>query len=617
MFRTQRFLPLTLALSAVLGAALPAAATAPASSAWVERSNQNAQLLLEVLARFNPETAGQIGVSGLDTEIIDLKPRLVERFVAETGAALSQLRQRLSSETDPRVRQDLEILIAAGERFAKGLTLQNQHQLQYINAPETIFLGLRALLDERVPAERRGAALVRLKRYAGLEDGFSPITQLAEERMRERLTEAELQGPVRDEVEKGLGNSATYIAGIGKLFEKFEIPGYQEAYAQLQTQLAAHGQFVRDQILPRAREDFRLHPELYAFALEQSGIDMSADELVSRAEVAFREIQNEMQTLALLVAAEKGFEVSDYRAVIRELKKQQLVGEAILPHYQRRIGELETLIDRTQMVTLPERAMEFRFASEAESASIPAPHMDPPRLIGNTGEMGAFVLPLQIPGSGGADKLSFDDFTFDAASWTLTVHEGRPGHELQFAAMIEGGVSIARVIFALNSVNVEGWALYAEAEMKPYLPLDGQLISLQHRLMRAARAILDPGLQRGSIDRATAMRVLQEDVVLSEAMATQEVERYTFWAPGQAPSYFCGYTRLMELRTEAERALGPDFDRRAFHDFILSQGALPPALLRQAVVTEFIPSRARSAQQAPAGPAVAGAKESTASPKEM
>ena len=129
--------------------------------------------------------------------------------------------------------------------------------------------------------------------------------------------------------------------------------------------------------------------------------------------------------------------------------------------------------------------------------------MRPPRLIGNKGEMGEFVLPLRVPTAGAASGAmqGFDDFTFDAASWTLTAHELRPGHELQFAALVEKGVSLARAVFAFNSVNVEGWALYAEAEMKPYMPLDGQLIALQHRLMRAARAFLDPELQLG-LDRS-------------------------------------------------------------------------------------------------------------------
>ncbi|HET9209854.1 MAG TPA: DUF885 family protein, partial [Thermoanaerobaculia bacterium] len=100
---------------------------------------------------------------------------------------------------------------------------------------------------------------------------------------------------------------------------------------------------------------------------------------------------------------------------------------------------------------------------------------------------------------------------------------------------------------------------------------------------------LDPGLQAGTITREEAMRILREEVVQSEGMALQEVQRYTFRGPGQATSYFLGYLRLMELRAETERILGPKFDRLAFHDFILAQGVLPPALLRQAVYEDFIP----------------------------
>ena len=116
--------------------------------------------------------------------------------------------------------------------------------------------------------------------------------------------------------------------------------------------------------------------------------------------------------------------------------------------------------------------------------------------------------------------------------------------------MVEHGVSQARAIYAFNSTNVEGWGLYAERIVQPFMPADGQLISLQNRLMRAARAFLDPQLQSGKVTPEQAFKVLREDVVLSEAMARQEVDRYTFRAPGQATSYFYGYTRLIATRQE-------------------------------------------------------------------
>jgi len=571
------------------------AAPSTAAEGWVAKSDENAQVLVEIMARFAPEQAGFFGVAGLDEEVFRLPEDINRQQIEAFEQALVTLNERLAVETHPAVRQDLEILIQAGEDQIEAAQIQEKHLIPYFDLHEAIFLGIRSLLDDQVAEERRPAALVRLRKYAGLEPGTSPLTEQATAFIRARFGDESLLGPFEGEIEKNLGNAPRFVAGIEQLFAAHGIEGFEEPYAALEGQLESYESFLREELLPRARKDFRLPEPVYANNLKNVGVDLPVAELVSRAKVSFREIQNEMQAISSLLAAERGYPSSDYRDVIRELKKQQLVGDAILPHYQKRIEALEEIIARENVVTLPDREMRIRLASEAESASIPAPNMRPPRLIGNTGEIGEFVLPLRIPAADGSEDVGFDDFTFDAAAWTLTVHEGRPGHELQFASLVEKGISQARALFAFNSVNVEGWALYAEAEMKPYMPLDGQLISLQHRLLRAARAILDPGLQLGSIDRDQAFRVLEDEVVLSHAMALQEVERYTFWAPGQATAYFTGYQRLMELRADAERLLGDGFDRKAFHDFILAQGLLPPRLVRKAVIEEHIPAQRSAA----------------------
>jgi uncharacterized protein (DUF885 family) len=200
-------------------------------------------------------------------------------------------------------------------------------------------------------------------------------------------------------------------------------------------------------------------------------------------------------------------------------------------------------------------------------------------------------LPLTMPGAGGAKDDRFDDFTYDAAAWTLTAHEARPGHELQFDSMLEHGISLARVRYAGNSSNTEGWALYAEYIMQSYEPLEGQLATLQSRLLRDARAFLDPELQSGKISTTQAFELLRNDVVLSHAFATEEIERFTLDSPGQAVSYFYGYTQLLALRKETEAALGTKFNQQRFHDFLLGQGLLPTYLLRKAVREDFVPSQ--------------------------
>ena len=283
--------------------------------------------------------------------------------------------------------------------------------------------------------------------------------------------------------------------------------------------------------------------------------------------------------------------------MIRELKKQQLVGDAILPFYEERLKQIEKIIVEQQIVSLPDRPARIRIATAAETAQQPAPHMVPPPFMHNTGQKGEFVLPLNIPaGPGQTATEKYDDFTYDAAAWTLTAHEARPGHELQFDSMLEHGVSLARVRYAFNSTNVEGWGLYSEYLIKPYMPLEGQLISLDLRLQRAARAFLDPELQAGKITPADAFRVLEQDVVLSHAFAQEEVERFTYRMPGQANSYFYGYTKLIALREDTEKALGPKFDQKKFHDFILAQGLLPPDLMRKAVMEDFVPAQKQGAK---------------------
>jgi hypothetical protein len=539
------------------------------------------------MARYAPEAAASEGVPGLDEQISMLPPEQSERFRRDMAVARIELQKRLAAEKDALVRQDLEILIAEADRNIRSSEADERNLLPYTDVAGTIFFGMQSLLDDQITAARRPAAVVRLRKYTGLESGYEPLTTQAELRFREKLNTPGLVGPAKAEVEKNLENTNAYVTGIGLLLEKYKQSGYQDAFAKLKEQLASYDDFVRKEVLPKARSDFRLPPELYTIALANYGIDYTPDELTRLAHQMFTDLQSQMQAVAAKIAKERNLPSSDYRDVIAALKKDQIPGDQVLPYYQKRLGEIEAIIRREHLVTLPDRPAIIRLATAAETAQQPAPHMVPPPLINNHGERGQFVLPLETTGQGGV-TLKYDDFNFAAASWTLTSHEARPGHELQFDVMVERGVSLARALFAFNSTNVEGWGLYSEWMMLPYMPDDAKLVSLDYRLLRAARAFLDPELQQGKVTPEQAMQVLEKDVVCSLAFATEEVERFTFRMPGQAPSYFDGYTRMIEVRLAAEKALGPKFDAQRFHDFILSQGLLPPNLLRKAVMEDFV-----------------------------
>ena len=559
---------------------------------WIKRSNEDAQPLLKVFGDFGPEFAARTGVAGYDDKGTQLPPDLNEKFRKAVAEARDGLKAKLAAEKDAQVQQDLKIMIEAATLQIDTSQLNEKYLLPYTNIGQTIFFGEFSLLQDQVDEKRRPSALTRLNRYTGLEKGYTPLTEQAKAQFEAALKNKALLGPFKGQVDQDLANTASYVDGIRKLYAKYKIAGADKALDAFDQQLKDYDAWVKATVLPHARDDFKLPPDLYADNLKNVGLDIAPDALIAKAELSYGEIRNEMQAIAPLIAKQHNLTVTDYRDVIRALKKEQMAREKIEPAYHDVIAKIEDIIRREHIVTLPDRAMNMRIASEAETAAQPAPHMDPPPLIGNKGERGTFVLTMGNPGKAGASE-GYDDFNHPYATWTLTAHEGRPGHELQYAAMVERGVSLARSLFAFNSVNVEGWALYAEAETKPYEPLDAQLFALQARLQRAARAILDPKINLGRITAERAKEVLTDEVMLSPGLAQQEIDRYTFRAPGQATSYFYGYTKLMELRADTEITLGKKFNRQAFNDFVIGQGLLPPPLLREAVQTQFIPSQSK------------------------
>ena len=573
-----------------------AAQTAPAAPSWVAVSNAYTNKLLAVEMKHRPESGSDQGLSQYD--VLASQPTLADEDQErqETAAVLSELKSAVAQQKEKSVAQDLQIVIRKVELRFRQQDYERAHKVPFLNASGLVFRGLHTLLDEQTPTERRPAAVVRIREYAGLEPGYKPLTDILRQRVSEQISKPGVIYPAKTEIETELGRNSNYLDGIAALMQKYSLKDWQEPFSKLKAQLADYDAWTKANVLPKARADFRLPPEEYALELEGYGIDIPPAQLATMAHQAFLEIQGEMKTVAAQIARQRHLPSSDYRDVIHELKKQQLVGDAILPFYENRLKQIEQIVIDKQIVTLPDRPARIRIASAAETAQQPAPHMQPPPFLHNTGQKGVFVLPLNIPaGPGQTSSEKYDDFTYDAAAWTLTAHEARPGHELQFDSMLEHGTSLARVRYAFNSTNVEGWGLYSEYLIKPYMPAEGQLVSLDLRLQRAARAFLDPELQAGKIQPEDAYRVMEHDVVLSHAFAQEEVERFTYRMPGQANSYFYGYTKLIALRKDTEAALGQKFNQKKFHDFILAQGLLPPDLMRDAVMSSFVPDQQATA----------------------
>jgi uncharacterized protein (DUF885 family) len=584
-----------LGLGVAIGAA-GVASYAGETPEWVQKSDEAAKPLLEYITKYTPESGSSIGVDQADEGVADLKPNIYRRSTEDGEKIIRQLQATEAAESDPKVRLDLEILVTALKNGLETRRLNQELMLPFYDVGEVVFDGMQSLLDPRNSASRQAKAIVRLARYAGQETGFEAITELAKARTEEMLGNTQLVRPYVAQVNDAINNTQTYLDGVAESFRAAKLTGWEPAHAALARQLLDYKNWLQKTILPQARQTNVLPEAIYADNLKNNGVLIDPHTLMERARFEFVEIRDEMQTLAKVIAQQDNLSSSDYRDVIRHLKHKTVSPDKLLAFYQERLAQIEKLVTENNIVTLPKRPTIIRLASGAETAEEPAPHMNPPRLIGNHGEYGEFVIPN---GKDGVDE----DFVNEGESWTLTAHEARPGHDLQFTSMVDNGVSIARSIFADNSANVEGWAVYMEAVMEPFEPLDGQLFSLDDRLLRISRAFLDPMLNLGLMKPEEAQAFLVHEVVLSESDAKGEVGRYTYRAPGQAAAYFYGYMSLRELRERTELALKTSFNEKAYHDFILSQGLLPLNLMTEAIQDEFIPKHTIApSSHTPVGP---------------
>lgn len=169
---------------------------------------------------------------------------------------------------------------------------------------------------------------------------------------------------------------------------------------------------------------------------------------------------------------------------------------------------------------------------------------------------------------------------------SLTAHEAVPGHHLQGALNQEMSDSIPQ--FRRNlylSAYGEGWGLYSEYladEMGIYRTPYEKFGQLTYEMWRACRLVVDTGIHAMGWSRQDVVDYMSQNTALSIHEINTETDRYIAW-PGQALSYKIGELKIRELRERAKKALGENFDIRAFHEVILGEGTVTLPILEEQV----------------------------------
>ncbi len=442
--------------------------------------------------------------------------------------------------------------------------------------------------------------LARLKAVPKL---FDQVTEVARQGLRDRMMPPKylLEKVVTQiaSIEKPAGMDSVFAEPL-KHFPK-SVPAAEQkrlhdailaaidddvrpAYAKL-------GKFVADDYAPHGRSqpgvwDLPHGDAIYRYDVEQMTTTKETPEQIHEIGLAeVKRIEGEMTA----IAHQQGFkDLASFRASLKTNPKTHATSrEDILNRYrgyiagmQPELPKLFGILPKTDVVVKPVEAFREQEAAAAEYHPGTPDGSRPGQIFVNTGDFAhRSVLTIE----------------------STAYHEGIPGHHLQ--------LSIAQTLPKLPpfrqqasyTAYIEGWALYAEQLGKDigfYKDPLSNYGRLSDELLRADRLVLDTGVHYKHWTRQQMVDYFHAHSSEDEPDVQAETDRYISW-PGQALAYKTGELKILELRARAKQELGDQFDIRAFHDEILSGGALPLDVL-EARVNDWI--AAVKAGRAPAHP---------------
>lgn len=529
----------------------------------------------EAFLRENPEEATSLGRNEYNDRWRDWSPAARGRWLDAMRGFLQRLAAFRPDALNEQDRISLQLLHGMLERDIAGLpyeawlTRVNQlfglHTVVYLTIRE---MPARTPADyENILARLRAVPAYVEQNAAALREGLrAGVAQpaLVVERILKQLEAQAAQPPEASGLLAAFRNFPETIGAadrrrLGGEAERLYAREFAPAWQKLR-------RFLAEEYLPQARADVAAATlpdgeNAYKFFIARhttTGLTAAQIHEMGKREVA--RIEKEMAA----AAREAGFDgpLAEFEERLRSSPDHLFASKQEMLVYHRDIAmrvlpELPRLFPRLPRMPVGIRAIPAD--REAESAS----NYNSPAADGS--RPGWFNLKTWRPET---------ETKYDKAA--LVLHETNPGHHLQIALQLEmTDLPEFRKIYRATAYT-EGWALYAESlggELGVYDDPYSRFGALDSERFRARRLVVDTGIHAFGWSRERAIEYLGD---------VSEVERYIAW-PGQALAYKIGQLKILELKAEARRRLGAEFDVREFHDAVLRNGALPLDLLEAQV----------------------------------
>jgi uncharacterized protein (DUF885 family) len=371
-------------------------------------------------------------------------------------------------------------------------------------------------------------------------------------------------------------------AAFKNVTDKQLLAEFRESNDAVIAALEKYEDFLKNDLLPNSKGDFRIGAENYAKKLQYDEmVDLPLDRLLEIGYADLHRNQEEFKRVAKLVDAKKTPE-----EILSDLQKDYPPPAKLLWTFKAMLGGIRQYLIDKHIVTVPSPVMPIVEETPPFMRALTFASMDTPGPYEKVAKEAFFNVTLP---ESDWPKDRVESFMGQFNRYTMAsvaIHEVFPGHYVQFL-WVPQAPSKARKLLGCSS-NAEGWAHYSEQMMldegygnnNPKLRL-GQI---EDALLRDARYIVGISMHSGKMSFEQAIDFFQKEGYQTKSVAEVETKRGT-----SDPTYLVytlGKLEIMKLREDYKKKMGDKFTLEEFHNEFLKQGFPPIKLIRETMLGE-------------------------------
>jgi uncharacterized protein (DUF885 family) len=517
---------------------------------------------LDLRWHVDPVAATAAGLTDHDGRLGGYSEDDVRQHIAafkSTAASLEQVVvDSLEEEIDrTALLNDVRVSI---QRFTKEKPHVNDPSFWVSHVLEGLYYLL--VLRDRTPEHRSSAARARLEALPAFLD-------LGEETLGEcpRVF-------VETAIEMVAGGKVL-LAEVGEELNAPRDEEFAPALQKAEERLDAFGRYLNDDLLASANGEFAIGEKAFNFRLHyEHALRDTAPELWRYGHHLMEEVERDLGQLAHAIDRN-----ASWPDLVDRLRGDHPSAGDLVSAYASEMERARRFVADRGLVTIPPGPLNVIETPGFLKPLLPfAAYQAPGPFSNDRGGRFFVTSPGRDADPATRERILRDHCVHELASTAL--HEGYPGHHLQFLTAQSQSQPVRRIIG--TPLTIEGWALYCEemmAEEGFYRGPEERFFQRVHLLWRALRIVLDVGLHTRGMKPEEAVQLLVDRVHFDRHNAEAEIRRYCA-SPAYQLCYAVGRREFRDLREAYRNAVGGDYSVRGFHDAALRYGGLPVSLIR-------------------------------------